>query len=365
MILFLTLVLGFTLLVFAFMQQKKFGKQPVGERLEQIKKSPNYKNGAFQNRSHTPPLTDGATYYSVLKDFMFAEKKGTKPTGKIPSVKTNLLQLNSKEDVLVWFGHSSYFIQIDGKKILVDPVLSGAASPLSFTTRSFNGTDIYTTDDFPEIDYLFITHDHWDHMDHKTILKLKPKIKKIICGLGTGQHLELWGFNKNIIIEKDWDEEIILGEGFIVNTVPARHFSGRTFTRNKAIWLSFVFQTPTLKLFLGGDSGYDNHFAEIGEKFGEFDLVILENGQYNKNWKHIHMMPNEVLQASKELKAKKLFPVHSSKFSLSLHRWDDPLKSITELNKTEKLHLITPMIGEKVNLKDNAQQFSEWWNIVE
>ncbi len=364
MILFLIPLLGFILLVIAFMQQKKFGKHPKGKRLEQIKKSPNYKNGSFQNLSHTPALTNGATYYSVLNEFIFAEKKGIKPNGEIPSIKTNLLQLDSKENVLIWFGHSSYFIQIDGKKILVDPVLSGAASPLSFTTKSFSGTDIYSADDLPEIDYLFITHDHWDHMDYKTILKLKSKIKQIICGLGTGEHLEHWGFSKNIIIEKDWNEEIVLATGFIVNTVPTRHFSGRGFIRNKTIWLSFVFQTPTYKLFLGGDSGYDNHFSEIGEKFGEFDLVILENGQYNKSWKNIHMMPHEVLLASKELKAKKIFPVHSSKFSLSLHNWDEPLKTITELNKTKKLHLITPMIGEKVNLKDDLQQFLEWWTLV-
>ena len=360
----LILIIVIVATVIAFMQQAKFGKLPVGERLETIKKSPNYKNGSFQNQSITPDLTEGASFFSVGKEFFFGDKKRHKPVDEIPSIKTNLLTLNIQEDVLVWFGHSSYFMQIDGKRILVDPVLSGAASPLSFTTKAFKGTDIYSTKDIPEIDYLFISHDHWDHLDYGTIKKLQPKIKKIICSLGTGQHLEHWGFNSNIIIEKDWHQQIILDNGFVVNTVPSRHFSGRGLTRNQALWVSYVLQTPTMKIFIGGDSGYDKHFAEIGKTFGPFDLAILENGQYNKSWKYIHMVPEEVLQVAKELGAQRLFPVHSSKFSLAIHDWDEPLSTIAALNKTANISLITPMIGEQVNLKDSTQQFSEWWKNV-
>ena len=150
-------------------------------------------------------------------------------------------------------------------------------------------------------------------------------------------------------------------EGFEVNTVPARHFSGRGFVRNKTIWVSFVLTTPTMRIFIGGDSGYDSHFADIGKRFGPFDLVILENGQYNKNWKYIHMQPSETIQAAKDLKAKRLFPVHNSKFPLSTHPWDEPLKRITELNKEVNLNLATPMIGEEINLEDPSQQFLKWW----
>lgn len=120
----------------------------------------------------------------------------------LPSQKTDLINLERSVDVLVWFGHSSYFMQIDGKRILVDPVLSGSASPISFTTKSFHGTDIYTTEDIPGIDYLIITHDHWDHLDYETITKLRPKIRKVITGLGTGAHLEHWGFTEDLIIER-------------------------------------------------------------------------------------------------------------------------------------------------------------------
>jgi L-ascorbate metabolism protein UlaG (beta-lactamase superfamily) len=344
-----------------FLRLPKFGKLPSGERLLKIKASSNFRNGSFQNQSITPDLTEGASYFSVLKKFLFEKKERAKPVDKIPSLKTDLLNLDINKDVLVWFGHSSYFMQVDGKRILVDPVLSGGASPVSFSTKAFKGTDVYTTEDIPVIDFLFISHDHWDHMDYETLLKLKPKIKTIICGLGTGEHLEYWGYSKNSIIERDWNEEIILDDGFVVNTVPARHFSGRGLKRNQSLWASFVLQTPTMKIFIGGDSGYDKHFAAIGKTFGPFDLVILENGQYDKSWKYIHMMPEEVLKAAKELNAKKLLAVHSSKFAIANHAWDEPLSRITELNKNFDIPLITPMIGEEVDLKDDSQVFTEWW----
>ncbi len=358
-----TIIVVFIIWIYIFMQQPKFGKAPAGERLRRIKESPNYRDGKFQNKSPTPDLTEGATMFSVLKDFFFNKNERGKPSIVLPSKKNNLLTLSPDKDILVWFGHSSYFMQIDGKKILVDPVFSGNASPLKFTTKSFKGADIYTTDDIPVIDYLFISHDHWDHLDHETVLKLKPKIKKIITGLGTAEHLEHWGFDKSIIEEKDWNEQVELDAGFIVNTAPARHFSGRSFKRQQALWLSFVLQTPTMKIYIGGDSGYDSHFADIGEKFGPFDLAILECGQYNKSWKYIHMMPEELVQAGWELKAKKIMPVHWSKFTLSLHSWDEPIIRVTTEAKKKNFPIIHPMIGEEVDLKNTADPVAWWENI--
>jgi len=350
--------------LFRLFGQAQFGKLPTGERLQRIKNSPNYKNGAFQNLSHTPDLTDGATYFSVSKEFFFGKHKRLQPLDKIPSVKTELHNLPPEENVLVWFGHSSYFMQIQGKRILVDPVLSGNASPFSFTTKAFNGSDAYKSEDLPEIDYLFLTHDHYDHLDHKTILRLKSKVNQVICALGTGAHLEYWGYEANKITELDWNESFSPAEGFQVHSVPARHFSGRGFKRNQTLWTSFVLKTPTLQLFIGGDSGYDSHFTEIGKTFGGFDLAILENGQYNKSWKHIHLLPDEILRAAKELRAKRILPVHSSKFALGIHPWDEPLNLISENNKFEKLNLLTPMIGEKVELHNPDQLFSEWWKQI-
>ena len=336
--------------VYAFLQSASFGKMPSGNRLELFKQSGNYAKGQFQNLSVTPSLAEGVSYYRVLKEFFFTRKIRNRPTNVLPSKKTDLLALDPHKNILVWFGHSSYFIQVDGKKILVDPVFSGHASPVSFTTKSFPGSNVYTVADIPVIDFLLISHDHWDHMDYETILQLKPKIRQVITGLGTGAHLEHWGYDSSLIIEKDWNEEIQLEEGFVVHTLAARHFSGRGFNRNRSLWLSFVLRTPSMNFYLGGDSGYDTHFARIGEQYGPFDLAILECGQYNPYWKYIHMMPEEVVQAVIDLRALKLLPVHWAKFSLALHAWDEPIIRVTEESKRKNLSLIHPMIGEEVDL---------------
>lgn len=355
-IVILVLYFGVTL----FMQQPQFGKAPAGSRLERIKNSPNYRNGKFQNLNYTPDLKEGTSYYTVIKDVLFNKSKRSKPGHILPSVKTDLHALSPEENVMIWFGHSSYFLQIDGKKILVDPVFSGHASPVKFTTKSFQGSDIYTVADIPVTDYLFITHDHYDHLDYETIIQLKPKIRKVITGLGTGAHLESWGIDKNSISEKDWNEEVVLEPGFIVNTTPSRHFSGRGFKRNGALWMSFVLTTPGMKIFLGGDSGYDTHFKQIGDKYGPFDLAILECGQYNEYWKYIHMMPEEVVQAAMDLRTKVLMPVHWSKFSLALHAWDDPIIRVIKEGKRKNAVIINPMIGEKTDVK-KAGINTSWW----
>jgi L-ascorbate metabolism protein UlaG (beta-lactamase superfamily) len=350
--------------LYIFLKTPRFGATPTGKRLERIKQSPNYRDGQFQNLSYTPQLADGATYFGVIKKFFFTKKVSNKPSRPLPSVKTDLKNLSPDENVVVWFGHSSYFIQVDGKKILVDPVFSGAASPVVFTTRSYLGSDIYTPDDFPEIDWLFLSHDHWDHLDYNTVSRLKSKVKMVITGLGTGAHLERWGFDAEKIIEKDWNETIKLDSRFTVYTTTARHFSGRGFKRNQALWMAFLLQTPTRKIYLGGDSGYDKHFAEIGKQFGPIDLAIMECGQYNPDWKYIHMLPHEIVPAAQELGAKMLLPVHWGKFSLSTHPWDEPINIVTEDAKKAGLPVLTPMIGEKVDL-DNPQVFDQWWKNVD
>lgn len=342
----------------------QLGRLPDGDRLEQIKKSPNYRDGSFRNLIETPLMTEESSMAKNLWDFFIRKNDRSKPENKIPSKKTNLKTLGENENVLVWFGHSSYFMQIAGKRFLIDPVFSGHASPFPFMIKSFEGTDVYTEDDIPEIDYLIITHDHYDHLDHQTVTRLNDKIKKIICGLGVGSYFEHWGVDKNRIVEKDWNETFDLGQGFFITTLPARHFSGRSFYSNQTLWASYALKTPSINIYLGGDSGYGPHFKFIGEKYGPFDLAILENGQYNEGWKYIHMMPEETLEAAKEVKAKRLFPVHSAKFALSKHAWDAPLKRLSELDKESHL-MISPMIGEKVNLNDEKQIFIKWWEGID
>ncbi len=355
------IIIGAALL---FINGSSFGSLPSSADVKKMQRLPYFRNGQIQNLNPTPSLTEGAGFFKILKEFLFDKSKQNIPSAPLPSRKTDLLLLERNKNILVWFGHSSYFIQVDGKRILVDPVLSGNASPLRFTTRSFAGSDIYDITDIPDIDYLFITHDHWDHLDYQTISQLKTKVKKTITGVGVGAHLLFWGFDKKNVEEMVWGDQILPEEGFSVSAVTARHFSGRGLQRNKSLWASFILTTKTKKIFIGGDSGYDNHFAEIGKRFGPFDLAILEDGQYNENWKYIHMMPEETVQAAIDLGAKKLLPVHWAKFSLSLHAWDEPIIRIKKEAAVKNVYLLHPMIGELVDL-DGDQIFTSWWEGIQ
>lgn len=350
-----------TVTAFFYVRQPQFGDAPSGKRLERIRQSPNYKDGKFQNLSPTSMLAEGYSYPKVMYEFFFKKKNNLKPIRQIPSIKTDLKSLPANKDLLVWFGHSSYLLQLEGKKILVDPVLSGYASPSNLLNKAFNGSGTYKIADFPYIDYLLITHDHYDHLDYETIKNLKDKVGTVICGLGVGAHFEKWGFHSSQIIEKDWWEKVDFEGGLTVHLTPARHYSGRGFQRNNTLWTSYVVETTTTRVFVGGDSGYDQHFAAIGKKFGSFDLAILENGQYNLAWQNIHTLPVEVVKASKDLNAKRILPVHSGKFNLAGHPWNEPLEQITELSQKANLPLLTPMIGEVVSLNDTTQTFTKWW----
>lgn len=350
--------------VFAYMQHPKFGRKPQGARLERMKLSPHFRDGVFHNLSYTPVMAEGVSYLSVVWDFIFKKVPNAKPERTIPSVKSDLKQLDINKDIVIWFGHSSYFIQLAGKRFLVDPVFSGSASPVSFTTKAFDGANTYSAEDMPQIDYLIITHDHWDHLDYETVLKLKSKVRNVICGLGVGEYFEYWGYDVSKIIEKDWFETIDIGNNFSIHTMPTRHFSGRTFVRNRTLWMAFIMQTPDYKIYLSGDGGYDKHFKAAGERFGEFDLAILENGQYNPNWKYIHSLPKHVIQEANDLKVKRMLPTHSSKFVLALHPWAEPLDTISNLSKNESFQLLTPVIGEVVNLRDSNYHFKKWWREV-
>ncbi|WP_430612169.1 MBL fold metallo-hydrolase [Flavobacterium sp. JP2137] len=348
-----------------------FGKRPSGKRLEMIQQSPNYREGKFQNQHHTPQIAENYSYPKAIYEFFFKKSPDLRPTQPIPTVAIDWEQIAAMQaksqqtlgadNLLLWLGHSTYYMQIDGKRILVDPVLSGSVSPLPGGGKSFKGTDICRVEDLPAIDFLLITHDHYDHLDYETIKALQPRVGRVICGLGVGEHLEYWGYSPEQIIERDWNETVDLGQGFIVHTAAARHFSGRSIWTSNTLWMSYVLQTPTQKLYLGGDSGYDTHFAEIGAKHGPFDLAILENGQYNLAWKYIHMQPEEVWKAAEDLQAKVLLPVHSSKFALANHAWYEPLTRLVQSQHQRSIDLLTPQIGQLIYLQRENAPNQQWW----
>lgn len=337
------------------------GKAPSGSRLKRIESSPHYAGGAFQNSEPTEMLLEGASYIKMMREYM-NKSPATAPPVPIPSVRSDLFALPEDGPVAVWFGHSSYFLKWLGMNILVDPVFSGHASPFSWFGKSFPGTDIYGVNDFPPIDMMVLTHDHYDHLDFQTIRQFAPKTRHFYTSLGVGSHLEYWGIGTGKITELDWGQSVKIPDGFTMTATPARHFSGRTFKRNQTLWSSFVLKAADTTLFLGGDSGYGAHFKTIGDQYGPFDLAILESGQYGRNWPYIHMFPEQTVVAATDLRAKALLPVHWCKFVLSLHDWNEPIRRLAQAAEEKGLPLATPKIGESFLIGGNYPR-EIWWEL--
>jgi L-ascorbate metabolism protein UlaG (beta-lactamase superfamily) len=338
---------------------KIFGKNPSGAHLNSIKESPQYKLGSFINQSKTNTFANGVKPIELVKD-LFKTNLNRIPSSPIASIKQNITT-NQKGIYYYWFGHSSYLLIINGFKILIDPVFSGYASPFSFSIKAFKGSNIYSAEDIGPVDLLIITHDHYDHLDYETILKLKKQTSKIVCPLGVGSHLNYWGVNSDLINEIDWWKDIKINNDLHITATPARHFSGRGFKRAQTLWCSFVLQTPYGNIFIGGDSGYDKHFKEINKSFNGFKVAFLECGQYNTKWPYIHMHPEETVEAAIDLEAYYLLPIHWGKFALAYHAWNEPAKKIKVIAREKGINVSIPKIGEEVNL-ENILPLNEWWN---
>lgn len=333
---------------FLFVNQRSFGHLPTGKRLERIKQSWHYKDGEWKNEVAMPQFTGDRV--KTLIDFFFGSAPRLRPDTALATVKTNLRALPLDSNLIVWFGHSSYLLQLDGKRILVDPVFV-KGSPVGFVNKAFKGTDGYLPADMPDIDYMVVTHDHWDHLDYDTQRQLRQRTQQVVTPLGTGEHFEYWGFDANRITDLDWYEQRQFADGFTFHCMPARHFSGRGLKANQALWGSFVIESPSGKrIYVGGDSGYGPHFAKIGRQFPQLDLAILENGQYNEAWAHIHTLPRELAKEMTDLGARHYITVHHSKFALGRHPWDEPLHNERVAAQAAGVPLTVLTIGQPTPL---------------
>ena len=351
--------------LFYYVHQPQFGRLPSGARLEKILASPHYFGDHFECLTPVKVMSEDVPHKSnrfvALWKFLFGDKSKLMPPMPIPSAKTNLNSL-SNEDCAIWMGHSTIYLQLGGRRILLDPVFSSYASPIFFVNKAFAGSNVYSADDFPALDVLAITHDHWDHLDYPSIMALKPKIKTVLCPLGVGEYFEQWGFDVDKIIEEDWDSMIDFGRGLTAHILPSQHFSGRMLTRNPTEWCAYVFVTSARKVFCSGAGGYAEHFSDIGKKFGGFDLAFMENGQYNRAWHAIHLLPEETAQASEDIRAAKVVPIHAGKFALAHHEWDEPYKALVDESNGKSYRLLTPRIGELITF-DSNQNFSKWFEL--
>ena len=330
----------------------------------QLEASPHYRDGQFRNQVASPPRPSGLGFMVAVIRGQFVPKDRPIPPGALPAVKTNLAALPLDRDIVVWLGHSSYFVQIGGKRLLIDPVFSDYAAPVPWMVRAFEGTTPFKIEDLPNIDVVLITHDHYDHLDYATMKGLEPKTRLVVAGLGNGAHLRKWGYGSDKIREMNWSSSVEIAPGLQIHVLPAQHYSGRFMKRNQSLWASYALVAPQRRLYFSGDTGFGPHFADIAKQFPSFDFVALDAGQYNVQWADIHMNPEEAARAADILNAKALLSGHAGRFSLARHAWDEPFERAVAAAQGKRYRLVTPRIGEPVNLDDPQQSFTYWWREV-
>ena len=338
----------------------QFGQSPAGSFLREVEKSAHFSSGQFQNQTRTVLDLGFSGGMKVMYEWLF-KAQGRIPDKPLPADFSGGYAASDSTLKITWFGHSAILLQIDGKNILIDPMLGNAASPVPFMTRRFPYDQPLDLSMLPNIDAIIISHDHYDHLDYNTILFFKGKVNHFYTPLGVGSHLRSWGVDAFKITELDWWQSVNF-EGLQFIAAPARHFSGRSIKdRNKTQWASWVILGEKEKIYFSGDSGYGPHFMEIGEKYGPFDFAMMECGQYNERWEAIHMLPEQTVQAALDLKCKSMMPIHWGGFNLSLHSWTDPVERVTEAAAKHILDVITPMIGRSFSPLDNTFDSAAWW----
>ena len=352
------LVLLFAIGIYIFvMTAPQFGQVPEGEDLERIQQSEHYQGGKFVNMIETQ-LGTFEDMLSVLPDY-FSLENGS-PTDTLPA-NFNQIFLPADSGVhITWFGHSAFLIEMDGQRILIDPMFGPVAAPVNFGAKRFPYEEEIPMDQFKDIDAVIISHDHYDHLDYPSIVQLKADVSMFYTPLGVGSHLKRWGVEPDKIIELDWWDHASF-DGIELTACPSRHFSGRGLTDQFATqWASFVIKGEHSTLFFSGDGGYGPHFKEIGERFGPFDFAMMECGQYNEAWGDIHMLPEQSVQAGLELNAKVLMPIHWGAFELAVHPWTEPIERFQKAAEQKGATFIQPQIGQRFDIQ-RLPMTTQWW----
>ncbi|WP_244226559.1 MBL fold metallo-hydrolase [Paenibacillus protaetiae] len=322
-----------------------------------------YSGRKFNNLIPTSTAVSPASMADAAKQYL---KGGAnrRPAAAIPAdpVHPGEWADTSGQARVIWFGHSTFLLFIEGKTILVDPMLGASPSPFpAIGGRRYSGRPPIEAEQLPPLDAVLISHDHYDHLDYGTIKRMKDKAARFFVPLGVKAHLIRWGVAPDKIEELGWWDTASLDELQLACT-PARHFSGRRgFDQNATLWCSWVVKGRSTNIFCSGDSGYGPHFKAIGERFGPFDAALMECGQYDKNWEAIHMMPGQTVQAFLDVQAKLLIPIHWGAFTLALHEWTDPVERVLEAAKREGAAIATPRIGQTLAIDAPEKSSSYWW----
>jgi L-ascorbate metabolism protein UlaG (beta-lactamase superfamily) len=344
------------------------GGKVSGLRLERSRSSPRYADGAFHNTHPAAPGLKSGTALPTLGEFLCGGQRRT-PSAPLPAVSPLATWAKPVETGLraTWLGHSTVLLEVDGVRVLTDPVWGERASPLAFAgPKRFQPVPVEMAALAP-LDAIVISHDHYDHLDYSSIVALTAlaPATHFVTSLGVGAHLEAWGVPPDRIIELDWWETATIAGGrATVTAAPSQHFSGRGVgSRNRTLWSSLVIRGERHAVFFSGDTGLTPEYDEIRARLGPFDLVMLEVGAFHPAWGDIHLGPEHALEALAKLGGGRFLPVHWGTFNLAIHAWDEPVETLVRL-ATSDVQLVMPRLGEPVE-PSRVDRVEPWWRAVE
>jgi L-ascorbate metabolism protein UlaG (beta-lactamase superfamily) len=340
-----------------------FGAVPTGLRRERVISSPRFHDGRFENTDPVAsPMKHGQMWSTTGEYFFGGRGVERRPTRVLPVEDPRPVWARPVSSGLriTWLGHSTTLLEIDGLRVLTDPVWGERVSPVSFVgPRRFHPPPV-SIEGLPPLDAVLVSHDHFDHLDHTTIRQLAKRETPFVTSLGVGAHLDAWGVAPERITELDWWESASVGP-LRFHATPARHFSGRGFgTTNGTFWSSWIVETDRRRIFFSGDTGLTPEFEEIGRRLGPFDLVMLEVGAYHPAWGSIHLGPDNALIAHQLLGGGTLMPVHWGTFDLALHAWDEPAERLAVRASQTGARLVTPRLGRPIE-PAHVESVDPWW----
>lgn len=339
----------------------ELGARATGERAERMRRSPRFADGAFRNTLPARTLPPGAGR-AILRELLFGRQR-RQPSRPVP-LGTPADGAARPDGLLVtWYGHSSALVEIEGARVLFDPVWSQRCSPSQLVGPKRLHPVPVPLAAVPRVDAIVISHDHYDHLDMATIRALvRLQAAPFVVPLGVGAHLERWGVPAARIVELDWDETTTAG-GARLTATAARHFSGRGLSRDGTLWASWVLAGATRRVFYTGDSGYFDGYAAIGQAHGPFDATLMQIGAYGEGWPDIHMTPEQGVAAHLDVRGEVLIPLHWATFNLALHAWTEPADRVWREAKARGVRLAVPRPGETVDA-DDPPLVDGWWQAL-
>ncbi|MGH3636296.1 MBL fold metallo-hydrolase [Mycobacterium sp.] len=325
-------------------------------------RSPNYRDGVFVNVDPASLFSMDREQQRLILREIVGGRTATRPGAPIPLTTPHAIDAQASPLAVSWFGHATVLIEIDGYRVLTDPIWADRCSPSDVIGPGRMHQPPMPLEALPAVDAIVISHDHYDHLDIDTVLALaRTQWAPFVVPLGVGAHLRAWGIPDQRIVELDWNERARVDELTLVCT-PARHFSGRFLNRNATLWASWAITGPTHRAYFAGDTGYTRSFAEVGAEHGPFDVTLMPVGAYNKAWPDIHMNPEEAVQAHRDVNGRLLVPIHWCTFRLAPHPWEEPIERLLTAAETSDVQVVVPKPGERVE-PGRPAEFDPWWRL--